>query len=301
MRRCTADSLARGDPQFGTASVVKAFLLIEFPGAWGTTALRDARLPDGIGARLARDSARHGIKTLLIRRYHRRVAPARPRVFAAFAHPAHPWMETTSLASLEELLDIDLPSFAKGKSIGLTPTEEPIFCVCTHGRHDACCAELGRPVAAALDRRHAASTWEVSHIGGDRFAANIVVLPHGLYYGRVEPDRVDELVRRHLGGHLTPDLLRGRSAYPFVVQAGEHYLRQELGETRIDAVRLVGRRRSEQLPGEQVTWHLDFTVGSVVWTVRVAVAEGLPSLLTCRTQTPSPSPVFTLLGIDAGQ
>ena len=300
-RRCAADSLARGDPQFATASVVRAFLLVEFPGAWGRTALRDARLPSGIGAHLARESARQGIKTLLIRRHGRTAEPLRPRVFAAYAHPDLPWMETGSLSSLEELLDVDLASLGQGRSVGFTPTDQSIFCVCTHGRHDACCAELGRPVAAALARELPASVWEVSHIGGDRFAANVVVLPHGLYYGRVAPDRVGDLVRRHLEGHLTLDLLRGRSSYPFVVQAGEYFLRRELAETHIDGVRLVGRSLLEGPPGTAASWHLDFAVESGTWTVRVRASKSPPSLLTCRSQTASPFPMFTLRGIDPSE
>jgi hypothetical protein len=53
-------------------------------------------------------------------------------------------------------------------------SEEPIYLVCTHGRHDACCAVRGRPVAAALAAAYPERTWECSHIGGDRFAANVV-------------------------------------------------------------------------------------------------------------------------------
>ena len=33
--------------------------------------------------------------------------------------------------------------------------------------------------------------WQSSHIGGDRFAGNVVFLPEGLYYGRVEPAEAD--------------------------------------------------------------------------------------------------------------
>ena len=39
-----------------------------------------------------------------------------------------------------------------------------------------------------------ADVWECSHLGGDRFAANVVVLPHGFYYGQVPGDGA-ELVR----------------------------------------------------------------------------------------------------------
>jgi hypothetical protein len=298
-RRCTAESLGRKEPQFGTASVVRAFLLVEFPGAWGSSALRHARLPDGIGAWLSRESARHGIKTLLIRRHGRRAAPEHPRVFAAFAHPERPWMETGALGSMRDVLDLDLAALREGTTVGLTRTEEPIFCVCTHGRHDVCCAELGRPVAAALAGHYPAAGWEVSHIGGDRFAANVLVLPHGLYYGRVGPERVDELVDQHLAGHLTLDLWRGRSAYPFVVQAGEYYLRRELQESRLDALRLSRRVRRESEPGADATWELDFAGGSGIWTVRLRSSMASPALLTCQAPSPSAAPSFTLLGIDA--
>ena len=60
-------------------------------------------------------------------------------------------------------------------SIGIVPSPalepEPMLLVCTHGVHDTCCAVRGRPVAAALARRWPEATWECSHVGGDRFAA----------------------------------------------------------------------------------------------------------------------------------
>ena len=104
-------------------------------------------------------------------------------MFAAYADPASPWLETTTVATPEVLLDLDLDALGAGRSPGLTPADGPLFCVCAHGRHDACCAERGRPTAAALTRTHPEETWEVSHIGGDRFAPNMLVLPQGLYYG----------------------------------------------------------------------------------------------------------------------
>ncbi len=51
-------SVLRDEPIAGTASTVRAYLLIEHPGAWGEDALRDARLPDGLGAELRRRAAR---------------------------------------------------------------------------------------------------------------------------------------------------------------------------------------------------------------------------------------------------
>ena len=116
-----------------------------------------------------------------------------------------------------------------------------MFAVCTHGRHDTCCAERGRPVAAALAAAHPELTWEVSHIGGDRFAANALVLPHGLYYGRLDADSVVGVADAHLDGRLSLEHLRGRSGLGTTLQYAEIALRRHLGEPRLDAVRFVSR------------------------------------------------------------
>ncbi|PFK65638.1 sucrase ferredoxin, partial [Priestia megaterium] len=66
------------------------------------------------------------------------------------------------------------------------PGYPPVILVCAHGRHDPCCAVRGLPVGRALGERWPEQVWECSHIGGDRFAANVVVAPDGVYYGGLD-------------------------------------------------------------------------------------------------------------------
>ena len=127
------------------------------------------------------------------------------------------------------------------------PTEELLFCVCTHGKHDACCAEKGRPVAAALAAAYPEETWEVSHIGGDRFAGNALVLPYGLYLGRLDPESAVAAAADVLGGRLPLEVLRGRSCLPMAAQAAEIALFRHLGETAMAAVRVLRVRRDAEL------------------------------------------------------
>ena len=47
--RCAAESLLRDEPVAGTATHVRTWLLLEHVGPWGDKALRDARLPEGLG------------------------------------------------------------------------------------------------------------------------------------------------------------------------------------------------------------------------------------------------------------
>jgi hypothetical protein len=293
--RCSAESLLRDEVLAGTASTVHAFLLVENPGPWGRDAIRDARIPGPVKAALARKANRAKVRVLLVRRHHRPAPRRRFHVFAAFAHPSAPWMETMELAEPERLLDLDLDALGRGRSPGLTPYPRPVFLTCTHGKHDACCAERGRPVAAAMDAAHPDDAWECSHIGGDRFAANALVLPHGLYYGRL--DRVSALTvaGAQLSGQLDLDHLRGRSGLAMPVQAAEIALRRELGETRDAALRLSGRR----VDGEVTV--ACFEVGGASYDVRVRTTKG-PDLtrLTCTALRENPIPRHQVLEVTRG-
>ena len=290
--RCAAESVLRDDELAGTASTVRAFLLVENPGPWGVDAVRDNRLPPRVKRGLAAAVRAAGVRLNLVRR-HRRPAPRHGfRVFAAYADPDRPWLESALLAEPEELLDLDLTALGAGRSPGLEPSPAPLLCVCTHGRHDACCAERGRPVAATLARAHPDQAWEISHIGGDRFAGNALFLPHGLYYGRLDAPSAVAVAGSHLSGQLDLDHLRGRSGYPTPVQAAEIALRRQLGETRIAALRLRSRHR------EAGDTQVVFEVGGTAWRVTVRSQHDSDlHRLTCKAGRDNPIPRHEVLAL----
>ncbi len=289
---CSAASLERDEPVAGSASTVRAFLLVENAGPWGVAALRDARLPEQVKTGLRARAAADGVRVLLVRRHRGAESGPGLRVFAAWADAASPWLETASLDSPEALLDMDLDSLGRGRSPGLTRSERPVFCVCTHGRHDSCCATLGRPTATALTRSHPEETWDVSHIGGDRFAANVLVLPEGLYYGRVSAAAAPALADRHLAGHLDLDLLRGRSGFAFPVQVAEVAARREAGETRTGAVRLVSTARAD----DDLTVRLDVAGTPYDVVVRRSHTDQ-QHRLTCRAHRAEAAPTYDVLSV----
>lgn len=290
--RCAAQSLLRDEPVAGTATHVRTWLLLEHVGPWGDRALRDARLPEGLGAELERRAREHRAKVLLIRRFSSKPdSPDGVRAFAAYADPVRPRLESGLLADPREVLDVDLGSLRRGGASGLAAYAGSIFCVCTNGRHDVCCAERGRPVARALDRARPEETWEVSHIGGDRFAANMVVLPHGLYYGRLDPASSIAVAGAHLSGELDLDHLRGRASHPMGVQAAEAFLRRELGATRIDDVALVERSTDGDLT------RAAFAVAGATYdvVVRTSREPSTAARLTCKAGRDSPVPAHELV------
>jgi hypothetical protein len=287
--RCADASEERAESMAGTASTVRSFLLVEHPGPWGVDALVDARMPKGIGPELRARAAATGTKVLLIRR-PRGGAPAAKgvRVFAAYAHHADPWLETTVLDHLHGVHDLDLEALTAGRSPGLTPHAEPVLAVCTHGRHDACCAERGRAVAAGLAEAFPDQTWEASHVGGDRFAANLLVLPHGLYFGRLDAASARGVTRLLAAGELDLDHLRGRSGLATPLQAAEAALRRYVDERRLGAVRFVSRQVDAGRTDARQTAAL-FDVAGRRYAVAVTSTRGEDlQRLTCKALRENP-------------
>ncbi|WP_166665730.1 sucrase ferredoxin [Kribbella caucasensis] len=249
---CAALAERRGDLLVATAPPVERWLLIECREAWPRDALAALRHsptdPEGndhspaserlsaagsLGAEVARLCSVLRCRPVLIRR-HGRVDRSTPRQWAMVdSRPGYEAVRWGELPSDEYLLDVLI-----GADTG-TPSSEPVYLVCTHGRHDACCAVRGRPTAAALSAAYPDRTWECSHVGGDRFAANLVLLPHGLFYGHVPLSRTAELVRAYDAGEIVPDCFRGSGAMSSPVQAAQHFAREQGFSTAIDALRPV--------------------------------------------------------------
>lgn len=233
---CAVIAREMGEPVRATAPLAHGWVLLEQPGAWGPEALVESDLDPIVGATLAARAADAGVRAHLIRRRPGRYAATPRRAVLVHTSRTAPWAEELLLDDPAELLDVDLAVARADRAPGLgRAVEERLVLVCTHGRHDPCCATFGRPLVRALQHR-SEEVWECSHVGGDRFAANVVCLPEGVYYGHVDPDDADRLLDAHAAGHLDLDHLRGRTTEPMVVQAAEHAVRARWGITGLDDV-----------------------------------------------------------------
>ena len=298
---CSAASAARGEEVVATASQVRGWLLVEVHGAWGRDAVHDshlgAHLPDGWKA----DLQLRGIRPICIRPSldNRPEDAETARVF--FVQGARPgrtegmiWTRTLpTLAAVRHITD-DL-------RLGAEPTgwerhADRVVLVCTNGKHDPCCATEGRPVVRHLRASHwSDQVWECSHIGGDRFAANVVVLPDSLYFGRMEPAEAEALLDDHAEGRIARTWFRGRSTLRFAEQAAEHALRHELEVDGVDDIELG--------PSPEPGCVRATVAGIGTVDVRVVRTERqLDEPLTCRGSSGQRVPTYTvteILPVDA--
>ncbi|MGH2640196.1 MAG: sucrase ferredoxin [Actinomycetota bacterium] len=288
--RCSLRSLAAGEPLAGTASTIRHWLLIEHPGPWGRDGLLDARLPAGLGRELRDLERRTGARVLLIRKPDRFPEYGDNTLICFAVDTREAWLRSAVLDRIEDAVHLDpreRASFAGGLA------EAPLFVVCTHGRRDPCCAERGRPLAGAAAAADREVIWESTHVGGDRFAGNLVAFPHGLYFGRVEPEEVADLMQGYRAGRIAPlHRYRGRSSDAFHVQTADRAVRDHLGLDRIDDVTRVRDTRR----GDRAQVGCDTPLGHVV--VHLERTSSAPMRLTCHSSADEAPAGWRVLGIE---
>ncbi|MGH2739835.1 MAG: sucrase ferredoxin [Actinomycetota bacterium] len=288
---CAALSAAAGEPLAGTASRIRHWLMVEQPGRWEHDALLEGGLPRAVGEHLRREGDRLGVRVLLIRRRDR-PRPDRRRCFAAFTGRRERRLAMFEIEDPRELLELDLEALTEARWAHFGErTTGPVVLICTHGKRDPDCSRFGGPPARALAARPDA--WECTHIGGDRFAGNLVCFPHGLYFGRVDADAAMLVAGEYETGRIALEYYRGRSAYPSSVQAAERELRLALDLVGVDDLVLEGH--GERSAGEHdVVFRIPGGEERKVSVREVALDA---RLLTCKASGPSPSRAFELDGI----
>ena len=279
--RCSVRALVRGDSPVATAPPAQRWLLIEQPGPWGREALLESRFDASVAPALAARARSEHVRILLVRRPGGRLADSDSRWAYADGRPGREGLCWSSRST-----DADLLTAPWDGSAG-EPTTGPTYLVCTHGGHDACCALRGRPLARALPAPGPADVWECSHLGGDRFAANVLVLPHGFYYGQVPGDGAD-LVAAHERGEVALPWLRGRSGVHPAGQAAQQHARGQLGLLGLHDLPVTGLRPLTGPGAEIERWSVTLAGpdGDVV-----ALVESRPSdaaaRLTCQATHPA--------------
>jgi hypothetical protein len=269
-----------------TASAGRRWLLLEVAGAWGPNAFRDSPgLDRATGADIERRAAAGGFRLAAIRR------PGRARHEGGRRWR---WARVDCTPGRQSVVWGEAAGYADYLAAPLnqpgTPSENPVIAVCAHGRHDQCCATRGRAVAARLWEDEPDAVWECSHIGGDRFAATMLLLPHGINYGWADTLNAPDMVSEYRAGRVVLPGLRGCCAFSFPEQAAQDAARHTFGDLRIAAYQPIrSARRADR------TWEvlLDDPPGQV--RVELAEASSAPLYSNCAATRALPRPTFTVL------
>ncbi|SNY24473.1 sucrase ferredoxin [Paractinoplanes atraurantiacus] len=181
----------RGAPPIVPAGTPVGWILLEHLGSWPR-----ARVDLAAVLPLQRAAAARGLRLNLIRRTEpeRRADPDGTCYLAYSAGPRR-FVERVALGSPGELSAAILDGLAAGRPLEAAAViPEPIYLVCTDTRMDRLCSFRGRRVAAVLRDVAPGRVWATGHVGGCRFAANVVRLPDGRYFRQVSPHEAERIV-----------------------------------------------------------------------------------------------------------
>ena len=282
----------------GSAPRARGWLLLEHPGPWPLDAVAGSGIEPTILQSLREAAAAADARILLVRRPGRPERDA-PRQWALVrpdrATVTVPWREDRDLLAAAAAL-AGRPTLAARRAI----TADAFILVCAHGVHDACCAIRGRPVAAALAEHFPGQVWECSHVGGDRFAPNVVLLPDGFYYGTLDPASAVRTVRQHLTGAVDARWLRGMASVAPPVQAAAAAAYERLGPLAPGAVSVEQVHQVGPHDGHGSETTVLLRAGDVarvrveVLAVRRPVAQ-----LTCRAARETPATAYEIVSFAA--
>jgi (2Fe-2S) ferredoxin len=233
-------------------------LLFECPGRWPVKATRI--FGDDLGAEMDRRTLAVEVRPMLVRRPGR-VAAGSPRSWWFVDSVHRTWVRGRWSSSDDVRTALDLIDIRRADADARMVPADPMALVCTHAKHDVCCAVRGRPIAAELARRWPDLVWECSHLGGDRFAGNVVMLPDSVFYGGLDADGAQRVVADHLAGEVDLEHFRGSGTQTSPAQAAMLALLRRHGARRLEDLTVVGVHPT----------------GDGVWEVRVDGRGSLPA------------------------
>ncbi len=178
--------------------------------------------------------------------------------------------------------------------------------VCTHGSRDNCCASLGYPVYQTLRRRLAPErnggmrVWQSSHLGGHRFAPNILDLPTGRSWVRPEEDDLEALIDQTRPASDVAHLYRGWSGLhtPYEQVVEQAILAQQgWSWTRRDAAGEVTRKSGDGRRAEVRISYADDDGRQRAYEAVVEQTEDAPRIDCATADSSEPSPQFALTSI----
>lgn len=209
---CSLVSEASGEDPIGSAWATTRYIMTEIPLPWPYELLTGAHVPPGLRdfvyARYAEGNY-WGMLGMAPDPEYAVEGHTRVMIYDQIADPSPGYavreycFPTERLAALLTQFVADEGDPEVARFAVERPSDQRDFFVCTHGAIDACCAKFGYPVYRELKRIAAASgtntrIWRCTHFGGHRFAATVLEMPSGRYWGRLKGPHLSGVIERDL-------------------------------------------------------------------------------------------------------
>lgn len=297
---CADLARAEDAPLRGTATAATTWFLLEVRTPWAARATDTGNndLPPAAQAWLEGLLAAAPDPRLLFIRQERPY-PEHLRFFVVQPAADPPRQYEYHLHSYDELAALD-PAALLAPDAAATARhlrEEPLFLVCSNGKRDKCCARYGVAAFKALHAAEPDATWQTTHIGGHRYAPNMLFMPHAVNYGGLAPEEAVAAAAAYRAGRLYDlDHYRGRTGHAPAVQAAASYLRAALELLDLDALHL---QETQALDGD--LWRVTFggaDGATHAVTLRARPSAG-PRLVSCSPPAEKHVPDYELVQISA--
>lgn len=237
---CSAASRYAKEMLPGTASNYASFILVEYNEPFPSK-VAHAKLDDEWREKMNKLAKKKKGKLVLIRNTSTNTKE-RKIIFVDCLRKRY----CVYVSAFDEYTDCDLESYINDEKTEWKTDD--FFIVCTNGKKDKCCAKFGFPVYKFMEGVvNTGDVWECTHIGGDRFAANLVYLPYGIYYGRVTVEDIPDIVDACTDNKIHENNYRGISRLSFLKQSVEYYLRKKCNDMNIHfPVRFISQKRDNE-------------------------------------------------------
>ncbi|MGI9553879.1 MAG: sucrase ferredoxin [Thermodesulfobacteriota bacterium] len=219
---CKDSSSNAGEHLYGTVPRIEHWFLLEYGGNWSKDSLDGSSVPQGVKNelnKLLKEFPKSRLQLIKsddtdgsnICFYYINSTEFEPKTYKFV------------LSGYEDLPELDLSDLMENGEIVDSATDEKLALVCTHGAYDSCCGKYGVQVYNELKLIDELTVWKTTHVGSHRFSANMVMLPEGVYYGRVSPGNLGEIIKSHLKDEIYLDCFRGRCCYSQPSQVSDFF------------------------------------------------------------------------------
>lgn len=236
---CSVVSRGAGDDPIGSATPFDRCLMVEIRPPYQRNAPDSRRFPDGLAEIVdgaMGDGRIQKFGAFMPDREYSTKGLARVFLFSRpGAGPFAAYEKVEALAPMDDLALV-VEALVSGDEFPEKYREDSgdvreVF-VCTHNNRDVCCGKFGDPVYKDLRRTVAHGSirvWRTSHLGGHRFAATVMDLPSGMWWGHLDRDTAPSLIRRDAPFPEFRTNYRGWSGFGKFAQIAEREILAEVG------------------------------------------------------------------------